>query len=154
MAEEPKAKAGKRTGEEPERKDEPLGAAMRHVGPTLEAEGIFADVRGTELPPFESSAQGGSAGEEEIDSLETRTFGEDRSDQQIANLEDERLSFGVAGDAESADSDSALRNFPGNLDDNPEALKTRLPGDTSSDPHTDVGSDNATSSHGRTDEAA
>ena len=27
----------------------------------------------------------------------------------------------------------------------PEPLKTRLPGDTSSDPHTDVGPDNATS---------
>jgi hypothetical protein len=28
--------------------------------------------------------------------------------------------------------------------DEPEPLKTRLPGDTSSDPHTDVGTDNAT----------
>jgi hypothetical protein len=29
-------------------------------------------------------------------------------------------------------------------EDRPEPLKTRLPGDTSSDPHTDVGKDNAT----------
>ena len=29
------------------------------------------------------------------------------------------------------------------LEDRPEPLKTRLPGDTSSDPHTDVGEDNA-----------
>ncbi len=29
------------------------------------------------------------------------------------------------------------------LEDRPEPLKTRLPGDTSSDPHTDVGPDNA-----------
>jgi len=30
------------------------------------------------------------------------------------------------------------------LEDRPEPLKTRLPGDTSSEPHTDVGPDNAT----------
>lgn len=30
------------------------------------------------------------------------------------------------------------------FEDRPERLKTRLPGDTSSDPHTDVGPDNAT----------
>jgi hypothetical protein len=30
------------------------------------------------------------------------------------------------------------------LEDHPEKLKTRLPGDTSSEPHTDVGPDNAT----------
>ena len=30
-------------------------------------------------------------------------------------------------------------------EDRPEPLRTRLPGDTSSDPHTDVGPDNATS---------
>jgi hypothetical protein len=30
------------------------------------------------------------------------------------------------------------------LEDRPEPLKTRLPGDTSSEPHTDVGADNAT----------
>ncbi|HEX5234735.1 MAG TPA: hypothetical protein VFW25_05330 [Silvibacterium sp.] len=153
-----KTKADEKAGSEPERKDESLGAATRHIGPTLESEGIFTDVRGTQLPPFESSARGGSRGdyrgEKQIDSLEARSFGEDRSDQQNANLEDERLSFGVTKNAASADSDTALRNFPGNVESSPEALKTRLPGDTSSDPHTDVGPDNASTGQGRTDEAA
>lgn len=34
----------------------------------------------------------------------------------------------------------------------PQPLKTHLPGDTSSDPHTDVGPDNATTAHARTEE--
>jgi hypothetical protein len=34
----------------------------------------------------------------------------------------------------------------------PVPLKTRLPGDTSSEPHTDVGSDNATTAHARREE--
>jgi hypothetical protein len=37
------------------------------------------------------------------------------------------------------------------LDSRPERLKTRLPGDTSSDPHSDVGSDNATNLQERRD---
>lgn len=34
----------------------------------------------------------------------------------------------------------------------PQPLKTHLPGDTSSDPHTDVGPDNATTAHAHTEE--
>ena len=37
------------------------------------------------------------------------------------------------------------------LEDHPEKLKTRLPGDHSSDPHTDVGPDNATNLQERDD---
>lgn len=37
------------------------------------------------------------------------------------------------------------------LEDRPERLKTRLPGDTSSDPHTDVGPDNASNLQARED---
>jgi hypothetical protein len=37
------------------------------------------------------------------------------------------------------------------LEDRPEPLRTRLPGDTSSDPHTDVGPDNATNLQQRKD---
>lgn len=37
------------------------------------------------------------------------------------------------------------------LEDRPEPLKTRLPGDSSSDPHTDVGLDNATNLQERED---
>ena len=37
------------------------------------------------------------------------------------------------------------------LEDRPEPLKTRLPGDTSSDPHTDVGEDNASNLQERDD---
>ena len=37
------------------------------------------------------------------------------------------------------------------LEDRPEPLKTRLPGDSSSDPHTDVGPDNATNLQERED---
>ena len=37
------------------------------------------------------------------------------------------------------------------LEDRPEPLKTRLPGDTSSDPHTDVGPDNASNLQERPD---
>lgn len=36
-------------------------------------------------------------------------------------------------------------------DPGPEPIKTRLPGDTSSDPHTDVGPDNATVVHKRSE---
>lgn len=37
------------------------------------------------------------------------------------------------------------------LEDRPEPLRTRLPGDTSSDPHTDVGPDNASNIQERQD---
>ncbi len=37
------------------------------------------------------------------------------------------------------------------LEDRPEPLRTRLPGDSSSDPHTDVGPDNATNLQKRED---
>lgn len=40
------------------------------------------------------------------------------------------------------------------LEDRPEPLRTRLPGDTSSDPHTDVGPDNASNLQEREDVAS
>lgn len=91
--------------------------AVRHVGPTLESEGKYDDILGTELPTPESQI----ANDAEADSLTIRTVQEDR----------QRLS------ERSID---------------PETLKTRLPGDTSSDPHTDVGPDNATTAQARPSE--
>lgn len=79
----------------------------RHVGPTLEAEGVFVDALGHELPIAAENAGGSRLdGRDAIDALEVR--GPQRE---------------------------------------PGALRTRLPGDTSSDPHTDLGPDNASTAH-------
>jgi len=92
--------------------------SVRHVGPTLEAEGGYDDVLGTELPTPESQI----AADAGADSLPIRTVQEDRQRLSERNID-------------------------------PEPLKTRLPGDTSSDRDTDVGRKNATTAHPRpTDE--
>lgn len=74
--------------------------AIRHVGPTLEAEGIFVPTG--ELP-------------------------ENR-------IENERLTETVNGNAVTGDEYDREADAMG-----AERLRTRLPGDTSSDPHTDAG---------------
>lgn len=51
-----------------------------------------------------------------------------------------------------AGSDPLLGNDVSVRGGRPEPLKTRLPGDTSSDPHTDVGPDNATTVQHRGEE--
>ena len=79
--------------------------AVRHVGPTLEAEGVF---------------------------LPTGELPENR-------IEDEAVP-GVAGGAgQTGDAYDREAEAMG-----AEPLRTRLPGDESSDPHTDLGPDNAT----------
>lgn len=52
----------------------------------------------------------------------------------------------IAEEAQSAEANVRVDPLSGEVleDNEPEPLKTRLPGDTSSDPHTDVGPDNAT----------
>jgi hypothetical protein len=79
--------------------------AVRHVGPTLEAEGVFIPTG--ELPEnrIENEAMTGT--------VNARAVTEDAFDREAEAMGAERL-------------------------------KTRLPGDRSSDPHTDVGPDNAT----------
>lgn len=79
--------------------------AIRHVGPTLEAEGTF--VPGGELPE--------------------KTI-ENRASTSAVNM--------GAVTADRYDREAEAMGA--------EPLRTRLPGDRSSDPHTDVGPDNAT----------
>lgn len=129
---------------------ETIDAGDRHIGRTLESEGIFGDVRGTELPPIAETHV--SPGRENVDSVEVRKMGGNRADRSDTDVEDARA--GVAGDLSDVDSDAALENFPGTLGSRPEPLKTRLPDDTSSDPHTDVEPENAAPDHRRKDEAA
>ena len=79
--------------------------AIRHVGPTLEAEGIFLPTG--ELPENRIEAEGLT------DTVNIRAATEDEYDREAEAMGAERL-------------------------------QTRLPGDTSSDPHTDTVADNAT----------
>ena len=87
------------------------------------------------------------------DVLEVRTIGEDQAYQQLSRQEDEQRGQGddpggTAGTGASADDDSFF-GISKKLGQTPEPLKTRLAGDTSSDPHTDVGPDNATTVQAR-----
>lgn len=125
--------------------------ATRHVGKTLEAEGNFADVMGTQLPLEKSTGteQHATAGHpgadpgESLDALDVRTVGEDRSFQASTNREDQRRADGVEVSPLNPDG-ASLHTLADRLGEVPETLHTRLPGDTSSDPHTDLGPDNAT----------
>ena len=95
--------------------------AIRHVGRTLESDPKYFD---------EEDTEGGDATPE----------------AQIANIgapPDTTMGRGatdLSADVNSTDDAARERRNAG-----PEPLKTRLPGDTSSDPHTDLGPDNATS---------
>jgi hypothetical protein len=102
MADQNKEK-GQDAGES--RPDKPVVMdAIRHVGPTLEAEGIFLPTG--ELPENRIEAEGLT------EAVDVRAVGEDEYDREADAMGAERL-------------------------------QTRLPGDTSSDPHTDTVADNA-----------
>ncbi len=99
--------------------------ATRHVGPTLESEpGYFERVRA-----------GGSTG---FSSPEEQIAAEGTSPEVSATGDGTDLAATISGSYDASSTEPSR-------DREPEALKTRLPGDTSSDPHTDLGPDNATS---------
>lgn len=106
----------KRKSREPE-KPQSATDAKRHVGRTLESEGNFNKRMGRAVPI--RHADGGSEGNES-DNLEVRSVAPDAREDT----------------ADVADAGRASSDVP--------PLRTRLEGDTSSDPHTDVGPDNAT----------
>lgn len=99
--------------------------ATRHVGRTLESEGNFGDVIGTALPI--ANPESGNAAEGAPDTVEVRSVGEDRG--QDTNASDPSTAGLVS------------RTTP--------PLRTRLPGDSSSDPHTDLGQENASTVQNR-----
>ena len=95
--------------------------AIRHVGRTLESDETYADT---------DQVAGGLTPEAQIGTVGAppeSTMGRGATD--------------LSADVSSTD-DAAKARTGRNAE--PEALKTRLPGDTSSDPHTDLGPDNAT----------
>ena len=91
--------------------------AIRHVGRTLESESMDNDSEGEGLTPEAQIAKVGAPPD--------TTLGRGATD--------------LSADVSSTDDAAKARRTAG-----PEPLKTRLPGDTSSDPHTDLGPDNAT----------
>ncbi len=123
------------------------GSVTRHVGPTLEAEGLLEDVEGSALNTGKSGPDADS-----VDTLDVRTFGEDRAYQRASREVDELLAEGKdaeLSDESAASPDEAFFGFSKQLGEVPEPLTTRLAGDTSSDPHTDLGPDNATTVQAR-----
>jgi len=94
--------------------------AVRHVGRTLESDPKYlerSDQEGGDLTPEAQIAKVGAPAD--------TTMGRGATD--------------LSADVSSTDAAAKARRNAG-----PEPLKTRLPGDTSSDPHTDLGPDNAT----------
>lgn len=94
--------------------------AIHHVGRTLESDPNYNDEvesEGGNLTPEAQIANIGAPAD--------ATMGRDATD--------------ISADVSSTDDAAKSRRNSG-----PEPLKTRLPGDTSSDPHTDLGPDNAT----------
>lgn len=91
--------------------------AIRHVGRTLESDSNYNDTEGEGLTPEAQIANVGAPAD--------TTMGRGATD--------------LSADVSSTDDAAKARRNAG-----PEPLKTRLPGDTSSDPHTDLGPDNAT----------
>lgn len=89
--------------------------AIRHVGPTLESEGVF--IPSDELP------ENRIADEAQTEAVDIRAATQDQYDREADAL-------------------------------NAEPLLTRLPGDTSSDPHTDLGPGNAAGLDSDRNEAA
>ena len=90
--------------------------ALRHIGSTLESDPDYLDTRAEGLSPEAQIANAGAPA--------ATTMGRGATD--------------LSADVSSTD-DLAKANR--NSGSGP--LRTRLPGDTSSDPHTDLGSDNA-----------
>lgn len=106
--------------EEPEKREEEQNRpgtvdAIRHVGPTLEAEGIF--LPSDELPENRIETEGLA------ETVNVRAVIADKYDREAEAM-------------------------------GAEPLRTRLPGDTSSDPHSDLGPDNATNLDDERSEAA
>jgi hypothetical protein len=95
--------------------------AIRHLGKTLESDPKYLNDEGDEqgLTP---EAQIGTIG-----AAPDTTMGRGATD--------------ISADVSSTDDIAKAR---ARQNTGPEPLKTRLPGDTSSDPHTDLGPDNAT----------
>jgi hypothetical protein len=104
MPDQPKGKQEPPQGASPKGKSQ-VFEAIRHVGPTLEAEGTFLPTGGLPENRIER--------EQLVDAADVRAITEDEYDREA--------------DALGA-----------------EPLLTRLPGDTSSDPHTDTVPDNPT----------
>lgn len=96
------------------------GSAVRHVGKTLESDPEYNDRPSRELAP-------------EIGLIDPHGNDISASPNMYAGSDP------LVG-TELSQTGSGLRVEP---------LKTRLPGDTSSDPHTDVGPDNATNLQNR-----
>lgn len=92
--------------------------ALRHVGSTLEADPNYSETKGEGLTPEAQIANVGAPAD--------TTMGRGATD--------------LSADVSSTDDLAKARV----ANSGPEPLKTRLPGDTSSDPHTDLGPDNAT----------
>ena len=99
--------------------------AIRHVGPTLESDPHYFDVE----------REGGG------ETPEAQLMKEGTSPESHVGREATDLSADISGSLGGANR--------GGTNAEPERLKTRLPGDTSSDPHTDLGPDNATNLQSR-----
>lgn len=95
-------------------------SAPRHIGPTLESDPEYREIPRPEYSMPEAQIAAEAA----------------RTDPDRRDLLDEDEEIDLLSGRES---DVAR----------PEPLKNRLPGDTSSDPHTDVGRDNATTVQNR-----
>jgi hypothetical protein len=111
---------------------ESITDATRHVGRTLESEGNFGNVTGTALPI--ANRESGNSAEGAPDAVEVRRIGQDR------------------GEAPDSYTDASDPSTAGLLSRATPPLRTRLPGDTSSDPHTDLGPDNASTVQNRPEE--
>lgn len=99
--------------------------AVRHVGKTLESDPEYNELpQRADAPEFQTSSAGGTD-----------------------------LSATPSMSAGSDPLEGAGRITGAGTDQRTEPLKTRLAGDTSSDPHTDVGPDNATTVQHRGEES-
>jgi hypothetical protein len=107
---------------------ESITDATRHVGRTLESEGNFGNVTGTALPI--ANRESGNSAEGAPDAVEVRRIGQNRDE----------------------DTDASDPSTAGLVSRATPPLRTRLPGDTSSDPHTDLGPDNASTVQNRPEE--
>src|SRR5579871_2147558 len=113
-------KAGNETVRGQDEEQSTAVPAIHHVGRTLESDPKYfnqGDKEGADLTPEAQIAHVGAPPD--------TTMGRGATD----------LSADVSSTDDAAKSPR---------DDGPERLKTRLPGDTCSDPHTDLGPDNAT----------
>ena len=121
MADTKKPAQGKKIEKDRDNEQFTSTPAVRHVGRTLEADETYADTDqvASGLTPEAQIGRIGAPPES--------TMGRGATD--------------LSADVSSTD-DAAKARIGRNAE--PEALKTRLPGDTSSDPHTDLGPDNAT----------